>query len=84
MMINKNLYLLKNNKLQKMSYPIFKEFYNLSNQEEINELYKLIDFNEDKLIKAEIHVNNTKTNELDESIRKCKEYQIDKSYFIMT
>ena len=61
----------------KYYYPIFKEYDSLLNDEEINKVYDIFQFDESKFKIAEIRDRVTNENKEDKDTRQCKEIYID-------
>lgn len=62
-----------------MAYPIFKEYDNLLTNNDIEELYKKVNFSVENMKNAKIYDRTKDTNLEDHSMRKCKEMRLDKS-----
>ena len=61
----------------KYYYPIFKEYDSLLNDEEINKIYDIFQFDESQFKVAEIRDRVTNENKEDKDTRQCKEIYID-------
>ena len=60
-----------------MTYPDYIEYQQLLTEDEINKLYKITDFNNDKLETAGIYKQYEGINDIDKDIRNCKEYRLE-------